>query len=153
MEVYEKINLLLKEKNLTKKEFSLKIIDLEPKLKSTGEIPTLKTMYTYLSGHIGLKIELIPYIAEVLDISEQVLFDDSSRAKLKFVKYIASSMSLDEEQKIKAIFCKDVQDEKLYNYHKDYSDILALLEYASPAHLKKIKSSLEDFKAITDKFS
>ncbi|MCT7498152.1 hypothetical protein [Aliarcobacter cryaerophilus] len=62
MELYEKINLLLKEKNLNKKNFALKLIALEPKLKSTGEIPTVKAIYGYLSGDIALKIELIAYI-------------------------------------------------------------------------------------------
>lgn len=153
MEVYEKINLLIKEKGLNKKEFSLRVISMEPKLKSTKEIPTLKTMYTYLSGHIGLKIELIPYIAEVLNVPEQILFDDSSRAKLKYMKHISSNMSVDDENKIKTLFCRESQDTKRNNINETYSDILALLEYSSPAHLNKIKSSLEDFKAITDKFN
>lgn len=71
MELYKKLNLLIKEKNLNKKNFAIKLIALEPKLKSTGEIPTIKTIYGYLSGDIALKIELIPYIAEVLEIPEQ----------------------------------------------------------------------------------
>ena len=91
MELYEKINLLLKEKNLNKKNFALKLIELDPKLKSTGEIPTVKAIYGYLSGDIALKIELIPYIAEVLEIPEQFLFDDSSRARKIFLKHILKS--------------------------------------------------------------
>ena len=50
MEVYEKINLLIKEKKLSKKEFAEKIRNLEVKLKSTGEIPTIKAIYAYLNG-------------------------------------------------------------------------------------------------------
>jgi transcriptional regulator with XRE-family HTH domain len=70
MEIYERINLLLKEKNLNKKQFAMKLIELDPKLKSTGETPTIKAIYAYLNGNIALKIELIPYIAEVLEIPE-----------------------------------------------------------------------------------
>ncbi|PUE67664.1 hypothetical protein [Arcobacter lacus] len=88
MEIYEKINLLLKEKSLNKKNFAIKLIALEPKLKSTGEIPTIKAIYAYLSGDIALKVELLPYIAEVLEIPEQILFDDSSRTRKIYLKHI-----------------------------------------------------------------
>ena len=153
MEVFEKVNLLIKERGLNKKEFSLRVIALEPKLKSTGEIPTLKTMYTYLSGHIGLKIELVPYIAEVLDIPEQILFDDSSRVRMKYIRHILSTMNPDEKHQIKQLFCKDNEDAVEYNREQEYPEIIELLDYASPAHLKKIKLSLQDFKSITDKFN
>lgn len=36
MEVYEKINEILREKKLSKKSFSQKVIELEPKLRNTG---------------------------------------------------------------------------------------------------------------------
>ena len=48
--------------------------ELEPKLKSTGEIPSEQTIYGYINGKGELKIELIPYIAEVLEVDEQELF-------------------------------------------------------------------------------
>ena len=35
MEMHERINLLLKEKNLSKKEFAIKLRNLEPKLNNT----------------------------------------------------------------------------------------------------------------------
>ena len=88
MEVYEKINLLIQEKKLSKKDFSDKLRNLEPKLNSTLEIPSEKSIYAYLNGRIGIKIELIPYIAEVLEIPEQLLFDDSSRTRKIYLKHI-----------------------------------------------------------------
>ncbi len=91
MEVYEKINEILKNNNLSKKAFSLKLIELEPKLRNTGEVPTINALYSYLSGDVSLRVELIPYIAEVLDIPEQILFDDSNRARMKILKYIIES--------------------------------------------------------------
>jgi len=39
MEVWEKINYLIEEKKMNKKEFINKLLELEPKLKSTGETP------------------------------------------------------------------------------------------------------------------
>ena len=43
MEVWEKINYLLVEKGISKKDFVDKLIALEPKLKQTGEIPSIQT--------------------------------------------------------------------------------------------------------------
>lgn len=74
MDIIEKINYLIKEKNLQKKDFVKLLQATEPKLKSTGEIPSEQTIYGYLNGKRELKIELIPYIAEVLGVNEQELF-------------------------------------------------------------------------------
>jgi len=74
MEVYEKINYIMQEKKIAKKDFVSRIIALAPKLKTTGETPTEQTIYRYLNGQRELKIELVPYIAEVLEVDEQELF-------------------------------------------------------------------------------
>ena len=50
MELYNKINLILKEKKLTKKEFAKRLVALEPKSSRTGEIISEKIVYFYLSG-------------------------------------------------------------------------------------------------------
>ncbi|MBE0496455.1 MAG: XRE family transcriptional regulator [Campylobacterales bacterium] len=77
MEVYEKINYLLEEKRMSKKIFIEALIALQPKLKSTGEVPSFSTINGYLYGRREIKIELIPYIAEVLGVQEQELFETS----------------------------------------------------------------------------
>lgn len=74
MNIIEKINFLLTEKGISKKEFVDKLRKLEPKLKGTGEVPSEQTIYRYLNESRELKVELIPYIAEVLGVSEQELF-------------------------------------------------------------------------------
>ncbi|MDD4854288.1 MAG: helix-turn-helix transcriptional regulator [Sulfuricurvum sp.] len=74
MEVWEKINYLLEEKKITKQEFAHKLVALEPNLKRTGESPSAQTILGYLYGKRELKVELIPYIAEVLEVNEQDLF-------------------------------------------------------------------------------
>jgi len=50
MEIYEKINYLIEEKKMTKKEFVDKVIELEPRLKNSGESPSIQTIYRYLNG-------------------------------------------------------------------------------------------------------
>ena len=118
MEVYEKINYLIDEKKITKKEFVVKLLSLEPKLKATGEVPSEQTIYRYLNGKRELKIELIPYIAEVLEVDEQELF--------RF----------------------DIEYATEYNlrYSKDAREILALLQYAPKNMIEHIRSTLLGYK-------
>ena len=101
MEVYENISLLLKEEKITKKEFAEKLICLEPKLKSTGNVPSIKTVYGYLAGRISISIELIPYIAEVLRVTEQELFFTSYDKRINFYKKMVSNATPEEISMIK----------------------------------------------------
>jgi transcriptional regulator with XRE-family HTH domain len=123
MEVYEKINFLIQERDISKREFVKQLLALEPKLKTTGEIPTEQTVYRYLSGDRELKIELIPYIAEVLEIQEQELFN--------FDLEYASS----------------------YNYKKskEIREIIDLLQYAPANIINVIKEKLLNYKNLYDK--
>ena len=61
MEVWEKMNYLIAEREMSKKEFINKLLDLKPILKSTGETPSYNTINGYLYGKRELKVELIPY--------------------------------------------------------------------------------------------
>lgn len=122
MEVYEKINYLLNEKSMPKKEFVDKLLALEPKLKKTGEVPSVQTVYRYLSGKRELKIELIPFIAEVLEIQEQELF------------------------------VSDIEYASEYNirYSKEAREILTLLPYIPKIMIEKILDTMRDYKNIHD---
>ncbi|NEW61021.1 helix-turn-helix transcriptional regulator [Sulfurovum sp. bin170] len=107
---------------MTKKEFVDKLINLEPKLRLSGETPSVQTIYRYLSGKRELKIELIPYIAEVLEVSEQELFSF------------------------------DIEYASEYNlrYSKDVREILDLLHYAPKPMITHIKTTLQKFKVDYD---
>jgi len=120
MEVYEKINYLLQESNLKKKEFVRKLLDLEPKLKQTGEVPTEQTIYRYLNGIREIKIELIPYIAEVLGVSEQELFS----------------------------FDIEYASEYNHRYSKEIREIIELLQYVPKVTLEQIKTQLLKYKEL-----
>ena len=148
MEVYEKINLLIKEKKINKKNFALKLITLEPKLKSTGEIPTVKAIYAYLNGDIALKIELIPYIAEVLEIPEQLLFDDSGRARKIYLKHILQNASSEEKEFIKSKVCQE-QTSKIFIPKDRFHTIQDLLVYAPEIFLDNLESTLKNYKDLT----
>ena len=120
MEVWEKINYLLDEKSITKQEFANRLISLAPRLKRTGETPSVQTILGYLYGKRELKIELIPYIAEVLEVTEQELFSF------------------------------DIEYASEYNirYSKDIREILDLLQYAPKPMIEHIKTALQKFKVV-----
>jgi transcriptional regulator with XRE-family HTH domain len=122
MEVWEKINYLIAEKNLSKIEFARKLIKLEPKLKLTGETPSEQTILGYLYGKREIKIELVPYIAEALDVEEQELFTFD-------LEYVAS-----------------------YNYRhsKEIREIIRLLAYAPQSVTVHIKEQLLKYKKLHD---
>lgn len=120
MEVYEKINYLIEEKKMTKQDFIKKLILLEPKLKRTGEVPSPSTINGYLYGQREIKIELIPYIAEVLGANEQELFT----------------------------FDLEYSCNNNYRHSKEIREILNLLQYAPANVIEKMKEQLIKYKLL-----
>ena len=120
MEIWKKINYLLEEKNMSKQDFANKLIALEPRLKRTSETPSTQTILGYLYGKRELKVELIPYIAEFLGVSEQELFNFNIE------------------------FATD------YNYKqsKEVREIINLLPYAPNSIIVHIKTQLEKYKNL-----
>ena len=120
MDVIEKINYIISEQNIQKKEFVKRVQSLEPKLKSTGNIPSEQTIYGYLNGKRELKVELIPYIAEALNVKEQELFEFDLEFNANYDK----------------------------KYTKQIREIVELCEYAPIKALDSIKNYLTQFKTI-----
>lgn len=118
MEVFEKINYLISEKNMSKKEFADKFLSLNPRLRTTGEAPSYSSIYGYLSGRREIKIELIPYIAEALNVKEQELFN----------------------------FDLEYSTEFNIRYSKDAREIIELFQYAPKNMIEHIKATLQKFK-------
>ncbi len=116
MNVKDKINYMLTEKHKSKRDFAQELLNLEPRLLSTGKAPSESTIYGYLNGRREIKIELIPYIAEVLGVKEQELFEcnieDSSdhnfqlskeiREIIKLLKYVPNSKLYELRDKLLA---------------------------------------------------
>lgn len=128
MQIYERINSIIKSKGLKKKDFLERFTALEPRLKSTGEIPSVPTIYNYLNGTREIKAELIPYMAKALEVSEQELFlDDSSEFLKDFIKKQGESENSDV--KSKAVV-----------------KIIELCEYASTPMLERLIEILEQNK-------
>jgi len=152
MEIYEKINMYLKAKKLTKKEFAQKLIQTEVKLRNTGESPSENTIYAYLNGRIGIKIELISYIAEVLEIPEQVLFDDSARGRKIYLKHILNSINTEESEFLKSKLCEEKVMKNTLPKDRYYK-IQDLLIYAPNMFLDKLENELKAYKDLAAKFN
>jgi transcriptional regulator with XRE-family HTH domain len=118
LEVFEKINYLINEKNMSKKEFADKFLSLNPRLRTTGEAPSYSSIYGYLSGRREIKIELIAYIAEALNVKEQELFN----------------------------FDLEYSTEFNIRYSKDVREIIDLIQYAPKNMIEHIKLTLRKFK-------
>ena len=152
METFERINQLLKINKLSKKEFSKKLLALEPKLKNTGEIPSENTIYAYLNGRIGIKIELIPYIAEVLKVPEQLLFDDSAITRKMYLKHILATATNEEQEYIKS-HVQNSPDKKFEKNKDNLNLVCELLKYAPEIFLDELKMTLKNYKDLTLKFT
>lgn len=122
MEVWEKINYLFEEKKISKQDFANRLISLEPKLKRTLETPSTQTILGYLYGKRELKVELIPYIAEVLGVSEQELFN----------------------------FNIEYATEYNYKQSKEVREIVDLLPYAPNSIIEHIKTQLQKYKNLNN---
>lgn len=124
MTILERINAILKSKNMSKRELARRIIALEYHAAKTGEIPTESSIYAYLNGTIELKADLLPYIAQALNIYEQELFSSETKS-----------------QKIL---------QKIYrNNIERYAEIIDLLEYVSPKTLETLETLLRQIKDDT----
>jgi transcriptional regulator with XRE-family HTH domain len=153
MEVYEKVNQIIKNKGLSKRQFASVLQNLEPKLKSTGETPSEKTVYKYLNGDINIPIELISYIAEALDISEQELFDTNFHTKIKLYKYLMKTLKSNEIQVINNIhtnfnLIQQMQPELILT-QENVTQLLELLPYAPKPMLEEFIKKLKRVKKIT----
>ena len=107
---------------MSKKEFADKFLSLNPRLRTTGEAPSYSSIYGYLSGRREIKIELIPYIAEALNIKEQELFN----------------------------FDLEYSTEFNIRYSKDVREIVELFQYAPKNMIEHIKLTLQRFKKSYD---
>jgi len=91
-------------------------------LISTGKAPSESTIYGYLNGRREIKIELIPYIAEVLNITEQELFE------------------------------VNIEWTSEYNYKlsKEIREIISLLKYVPNGKIVELKEKLLKYKELYD---
>lgn len=142
MEVFEIINNILADKQITKREFAQKLIALEPKSNRTGEIISENIVYSYLSGHTAIKAYLIPYISDVLGIPEQFLFEENQKVRMRMIRHLLKELSEEERVYLETALNRDKNVDMQH-------DILKLIKYAPEPLLSKITVSLQKIKDIT----
>lgn len=131
MKVTQRINEILKEKNISKRELAKRLINLDMKASRTGEIPTESSIYAYLNGNIEIKADMLPFIADALGVFEQEFFCNDKNQNDKILKRLYNDNELS---------CK-------------YKDIIELLEYLSPKSLEILKSSLNQNRQNVEKLN
>jgi len=151
---------LLNSKNMTKKEFVTRLINLEPKIGFKSETPSQRTIYLYLQGKREIKADLIPYIAEVLGIAEQELFDTSAKTRKKCFKYFLQSASKDELEYFNHFINSQIHNNININYGKvimntptsneKIEKFIQLLHYAPADFIDKVLERLEEYKKLDD---
>ena len=145
MEVFEVINNILIKKNISKREFATRLIELEPKSNRTGEIISENIVYSYLSGQTAIKAYLIPYISDVLGVPEQFLFEENEKVRMKMIKHLGQNLSKEEMNYLQTILNNDKNIDA-------QNEILDLIKYAPQPLLSKMKTSLQAIKNITQPF-
>lgn len=144
MEIFEVIDNLREEKNISKRDFAKKLIELEVKSNRTGEVISENIVYSYLSGNTAIKAYLIPYIAEVLGVPEQFLFEETPQTRMRMIKHITNNLTDEERIYLQTALNRDGNVE-LQN------EIVELIKYAPEPLLRKIEKNLKDIKEITNK--
>jgi len=158
MEIYEKISHYIRIKEMTKKEFAEKLVALEPKSIKTGEIISEKIVYSYLTGYTAIKAYLIPYISDVLDITEQELFDSTSKTRKRCFKYFLQNAPKDELEYFNGFINSQIQNNVNLNFGKiimssqttneKLEKFSELLKYAPNDFIDKVISKLEEYEKL-----
>ena len=118
----------IEEKNISKKEFALKLINLNPKVGMKSEPPSERTIYLYLQGKRELKADIIPYIAEVLNINEQELFKTNYQ---------------------QANIVSDITPTYFTEYNKKEKELIELFPYISDAMFETFIKKAKESKKLT----
>lgn len=145
MEIFELINNILIEKKVSKREFAQKLIALEPKSNRTGEIISENIIYSYLSGKTAIKAYLIPYISDVLGVSEQFLFSENEQTRMKIIKHLCKNLSEKEKSYLLNAIDSDGSIDSA-------NEVLSLIQYAPKPLLTKILTSLKSIEKISKSF-
>lgn len=153
LDLSDKISSILKQKGMTKKFFAERLRTLHPTIKSTGEAPSMSSIYGYLNGSREIKAELLPYIAEVLNITVGELFEENEKERIKILKTILDKPT-QSESKLLERYCKIEDKLSTQKYKNDtnynlYSYVVSLLPYSSEKFLNKLIDVLESFKDST----
>jgi transcriptional regulator with XRE-family HTH domain len=153
MQIYENINRLLHDKKVSKRDFVQQLINLNPNLKRTGEVPSVKTIYKYLNGSLSIPIELVSYMAEALNVPEQEIFRENSEKDYRYLRLLIENASTNDLEKMRIFFdtsmkLKNLQSSQFECRSKQIEKLLSLLPYAPPILVDEVIDKLEEIKSL-----
>lgn len=156
--INENIVLIIKNKGITRKEFANRLINLKPNVNRISETPTLSTIYGYLNGRINIPVDLVPYIAEALDVTEQELFDSSVKTKKRCFKYFIKNASNDELEYFRSFIESQIKNSMGINYLNTIMNtfttdekvlkFIQLLPYAPSNFIDKVLKKLKEYEKL-----
>lgn len=149
MELNEAVSMQLKQRKISKRDFAKKLIQREIRSKRTGEVLSEKIVYSYLDETTAMRAELIPHIAQILEITEQELFDDSEAKRVKQLRHILKNPT-ELEKKTAMLLLKELDGGVDYGFPTDYQLrlIAELLPYAPTITIDKILKVLAKYKEL-----
>ena len=147
--IQETINKLIKQKGMSKKEFAQKLINLKPLVNRIGKVPSISTIYSYLNGRINIPVELISYVADILDVSEQEIFDTSSKAKKCYkrrIEFFSTFINSQIQNNVNVNYDKIILNAKSSD---EKIDLFAnLLKYAPIDFIDNAINKLQEYKKL-----
>ena len=158
LKIYENITLLIKAKGFTRKEFAQNLINLQPNVNRLSETPTISTIYGYLNGRINIPIDLVPFIAEALDTTEQELFDTSAKTRKKCFKYFLENANKEELEYFNHFINSQIHNNININYGKvimnskttneKLEKFTELLHYAPIDFIDRVLAKLKEYEKL-----
>ncbi len=156
--IQENINKLIKQKGMTRKEFAQKLLDLKPTVSRIKEVPSLSAIYSYLNGRINIPVELITYVADVLDVTEQELFDTTSKTRKRCFKHFLQNASKEELEYFSHFINSQIKNNVGVSYDKAIMDIqttdkkiakfVELLPFAPIDFMDKVLEKLKEYERL-----
>lgn len=156
--IQENINKVIKQKGMTKKEFAQKLLDLKPTVSRIKEVPSLSAIYSYLNGRINIPVELISYVAEVLDVTEQELFDTNAKSRKRCLKYFLQNASKEELEYFAYFINTQMKNAIGINYQdvlmnstttdEKIAKFIELLPFAPNDFIDKVLTRLDEYKKL-----
>ncbi|MBT5935050.1 helix-turn-helix transcriptional regulator [Sulfurimonas sp.] len=155
--VQENINKIIKQQGMSKKYFTQRLLELKPTVRRIGEVPSVSAIYSYLNGRINIPVELISYVAEVLGVTEQELFDTSVESRKKCFKYFLQNAPKEELEYFNHFISSQIHNDININYgevimNSKTSDekFTELLKYAPVDFMDRVLVKLEEYEKLNN---
>jgi DNA replicative helicase MCM subunit Mcm2 (Cdc46/Mcm family) len=108
---------------------------------------------------ISIPIELISYIADALDITEQELFDTTRKTRKRYFKYFIDNAEIEELEQFNSFVTSKITNNININYGQVFmsntnlkdekvENLKELLEFAPQNFLDRVVEKLEEYREL-----